>query len=88
MNSFFTEYDMDSWKHAGNFNFYTKVMPTGFNTCVDLDITKTYELAKIKGVKFSACYLFLLSKIMNEVVNRNSYHFQLQFIMEFVTDIY
>ncbi len=69
MNSFFTEYDMDSWKYAGNFTFYTKVMPTGFNTCVDLDITKTYDLAKINGVKFSACYLFLLSKIMNEVEN-------------------
>lgn len=45
------------------------LMPTGFNTCVDLDITKTYDLAKIKGVKFSACYFFLLSKIMNEVEN-------------------
>ena len=51
MNSFFTEYDMNSWKHAGNFNFYTKVMPTGFNTCIGLDITKTYELAKINGVR-------------------------------------
>ncbi len=69
MEAVFTEYDMDLWSGAGNFNFYTGVLPTGFNTCVDIDITRIYDAAKKKGVKFSACYLFLLSKAMNENEN-------------------
>lgn len=62
----FCEINMSEWKRAPYFQLYTKMIPTGFNICVDLDVTKMYDYFKEKGYKFAVGYRYITMKLINE----------------------
>lgn len=66
MNVEFCEINLNEWKRAPYFYLYTQMMPTGFNLCVDLDITKMYAYFKEKGYKFAAGYRYITMKLINQ----------------------
>ncbi|PHV69484.1 chloramphenicol acetyltransferase CAT [Sporanaerobium hydrogeniformans] len=62
----FCEINLKEWKRAPYFEFYTKMLPTGFNLCVELDVTKMYTYFKEKGYKFAIGYRYITMKLINE----------------------
>ena len=65
MNIEFIEINMEKWARAPFFELYNKMIPTGFNVCVDLDVTKTYEYFKERGYKYAAGYRYIIMKLIN-----------------------
>lgn len=61
----FTEIDLKKWARAPYFQLYTQMIPTGFTTCVDLDITKMHTYFKEEGYKFGAGYRYIALKVLN-----------------------
>ncbi len=66
MTAIFHEINLNEWKRAPYFGLYTKMIPTGFNVCVDLDVTKMYQYFKQKGYKFASGYRYITMKLINE----------------------
>lgn len=66
MKLIFNEIQWNEWKRAPYFQLYTKMIPTGFNICVDLDVTKMYGYFKEKGYKFAIGYRYIVMKLINE----------------------
>lgn len=62
----FREIDLKEWKRAPYFELYTKMIPTGFNLCIDLDVTKMYAYFKRKGYRFAIGYRYITMKLINE----------------------
>lgn len=62
----FYEIDLNKWVRAPQFTLYTKMIPTGFNLCVDLDVTRMYTYFKEKGYKFAVGYRYITIKLINE----------------------
>lgn len=66
MTTQFTPIDMKTWQRREYFYYFTKMMPTGFNVNVNVDITKTYHAVKVGGYHFFAAYLFLATKVISQ----------------------
>lgn len=62
----FTPIDLNQWQRRDYFYYFTKMMPTGFNVNVDVDITETYQAAKDLGYHFFAVYLHLVTRLISE----------------------
>ncbi len=62
----FKEINLNEWKRTPYFELYTKMIPTGFNICVDLDVTKMRGYFKEKGYKFAIGYRYIVMKLINE----------------------
>lgn len=66
MTPTFTPIDLQTWQRRDYFYYFTKMMPTGFTVNVDVDITATYDAAKLAGYHFNAVYLFLITRLISE----------------------
>lgn len=66
MTTNFTPIDMQTWQRRDYFYYFTKMMPTGFNVNVDVDITATYDTAKAAGYRFFPVYLHLITRLISE----------------------
>lgn len=62
----FTPIDVQSWPRRDAFYYFTKMMPTGFNVNVDVDISQTYRAAKDAGYRFFPVYLYLVTRLISE----------------------
>ncbi len=51
--------DLNSWSRRDYFYYFTKMMPTGFNVNVDVDITATYDAVRAADYHFFSCLLVL-----------------------------
>jgi len=67
----FTEIDFEKWSRTPYFKLYTQMIPTGFTTCVDLDITKMRAYFKEKGYKFGVGYRYITLKVLNSKETTN-----------------
>ncbi|MBU4438483.1 MAG: chloramphenicol acetyltransferase [Acetobacterium sp.] len=66
MNTQFHPIDFETWDRRQYFYYFTEMLPTGFNLCVEVDITETYQQIKESGKKFFPAYLFLAAKLISE----------------------
>lgn len=66
MKPTFNPIDMNTWNRREYFYYFTKMMPTGINLNVDVDITTTYEAVKKFGYKFFPAYLYLVTKLISQ----------------------
>lgn len=62
----FTPIDLNTWPRRDYFYYFTKMMPTGFNVTVDVDVTTTYAALKETGHKFFPAYLYLVTKLISQ----------------------
>ena len=62
----FKKINLNEWKRAPYFKLYTEMIPTGFNLCVELDVSKMYAYFKEKGYKFAVGYRYITMKLINE----------------------
>ncbi len=67
----FTEIDLEKWPRTPYFKLYTQMIPTGFTTCVELDITKMHTYFKKEGYKFGAGFRYITLKVLNKKENEN-----------------
>ncbi len=58
--------DPATWPRRDYFYYFTKMMPTGFNVTVNVDITKTYAAVKAKHWRFFPVYLQLITRLLSE----------------------
>ena len=65
MKTEFTEIDLEKWARTPYFKLYTQMIPTGFTTCVNLDITRMHGHFKEKGLKFGAGFRYITLKVLN-----------------------
>lgn len=56
--------DLNSWSRRDYFYYFTKMMPTGFNVNVDVDITATYDAVRAADYHFFPAYLYLVTKVI------------------------
>ena len=56
--------DLNSWSRRDYFYYFTKMMPTGFNVNVDVDITATYDADRAADYHFFPAYLYLVTKVI------------------------
>lgn len=66
MNVEFYEINLGEWSRTPYFELYTKMIPTGFNICVDLDVTQMRSYFRAKGYKFAIGYRYITTKLINE----------------------
>lgn len=66
MNTVFHKIDFETWPRKQYFYYFTKMLPTGFNISVDINVTNTYNHLKTQGKKFFPAYLYLTTKLINE----------------------
>lgn len=66
MNTQFHPIDFESWDRRQYFYYFTEMLPTGFNLCVEVDITESYQKIKELGRKFFPVYLYLAAKLISE----------------------
>lgn len=66
INTEFHLIDYDNWDRKQYFYYFTKMLPTGYNLSVEVDITNTYNLIKKDNKKFFPTYLYLASKSISE----------------------
>lgn len=69
MNSNFHSIDIKTWPRSQYFYYFTKMLPTGFNLNVEIDVTTTYKMLKSQGKKFFPAYLYLTTKLINKEQN-------------------
>lgn len=65
-NSKFHPIDFNNWDRKQYFYYFTKMLPTGFNLSVEIDITDTFNLVKKLNKKFFPAYLYLASRLISE----------------------
>lgn len=66
MKSGFNPIHLSEWKRLPYFKLYTEMIPTGFNICVDLDVTRIYAYFHERGWKFAIGYRYITMKLINE----------------------
>jgi len=66
MNTQFHLIDFETWDRRQYFYYFTEMLLTGFNLCVEVDITETYQKIKKMGKKFFPAYLYLAAKLISE----------------------
>lgn len=58
--------ELATWPRRDYFYYFTKMMPTGFNVTVTVDITATYDAVKTRGLHFFPIYLYLITQLLSE----------------------
>ena len=61
----YTKVDISTWKRRELFKLYTGELPLVMNMTVDIDVTKLYDFAKSKGLRFYPVMMWIVSKIIN-----------------------
>jgi len=61
--------NLEEWDRKEYFYYFTKLNPTAFSLTVDIDVTETYNYAKLNKLKFFPIYLFLGTKTVVEIEN-------------------
>lgn len=62
----FNTLDLTSWPRGQMFYYFSKMAPTGYSICVDVDITLTRKALKAQGKKFFPAYLYLVTRLLNK----------------------
>jgi len=62
----FEPIDMNTWKMAQSFYYYTKIAPTSYTVNVKMDVTILRKKLKECGYKFFPAYLYLVTKAINK----------------------
>ncbi len=65
MNLQFTPIDPATWPRAEEFHYFSKIAPTGYTICVDMDVTILRKALKDAGRKFFPAYLYLVTRSIN-----------------------
>lgn len=65
LNTTFHKIDLNNWSRSQYFYYFTKMMPTGYNITVNIDITNTYNYKGDK--KFFPAYLYVASRVISEM---------------------
>lgn len=64
----FTPIDLKTWPRSQMFRYFSDIAPTGYSLTVDLDISGLRAALKARGFRFFPCYLWLVTKCLNEQV--------------------
>ncbi|WP_338661000.1 chloramphenicol acetyltransferase [Paraclostridium sordellii] len=66
LNTNFNKINLDEWNRFQYFYYFTKMLPTGYNISINIDITNTYNMIKRLGKKFFPAYLYVSSRVISE----------------------
>ena len=58
----FTPIDPTVWPRAQVFHYFSKMAPTGYTVCVEMDVTTLRKALKDAGKKFFPAYLYLVTR--------------------------
>lgn len=67
----FTPIDLQTWPHAEQFYYFSRMAPTGYSLTVKLDITDMKAALDAAGIKFYPAYLWLVPTYMMQMTSRN-----------------
>lgn len=66
LNTKFHKINLNEWKRAKHFYYFTKMLPTGYSISVNIDISSTYNMIKKDNKKFFPAYLYVASRVLSE----------------------
>lgn len=66
LNTNFHKINFNEWQRSQYFYYFTKILPTGYNISVNIDITNTYNMIKKVNKKFFPAYLYVASRLISE----------------------
>jgi chloramphenicol O-acetyltransferase type A len=66
MNLKFTPIDPANWPRAEEFHYFSKMAPTGYSICMEMDVTVLRKALKDIGKKFFPAYLYLITRAVNQ----------------------
>ncbi len=66
MNLKFTPIDPAIWPRAQEFHYFSKIAPTGYSICVEMDVTVLRKALKENRKKFFPAYLYLITRTVNQ----------------------
>lgn len=62
----FHKIDLNTWKRAQTYYYFSQIAPTAYSITVEVDVTAFVNAIKEKGVKFFPAYLWLVTKNLNK----------------------
>ncbi len=65
MNHQFTPIDVTTWPRGEEFYYFSKLAPTGYSICVNMNVSRLRADLKARGKKFYPAYLYLVTRVIN-----------------------